>query len=236
MNQNANIDDIMSSIRTGVESESGKAPSGSADLLEQAAQEATAADAAAEGVAENSDDDILELTPAEMASPAAAAPATPAEGITDILGVATLSGADEAADEFDKLLAEIGEEKKTRAAAVEAQKEALLADIEPLGTPEAAADTAADIAPEVPAETMPVEAPPALEEPPVFQAAPAAALSAEGAPTVGMIEGENGSMNLVLPAEVLIQALRPMVQQWLQQNLAPITEKLVQAEIAKLNS
>lgn len=206
------IDDIMSSIRESVATESTKVGQGNDDLLNAAA--------------ETADDDVLELTPAELATPAAAPAAT--VDVTDILGVSTLSPADEAADEFDKLLAEIGQEKQQRAAEVQAQKEALLADVEPLGTE--------------PMPTPPLtdeEAGTALNETPMTEpvaAAPVAvpASSTSATHTVGMLPGSDG-LQLVLPAEVLAIALRPMVQGWLDANLPKVVEQLVQAEIAKLN-
>ena len=219
MNTNAKLDDIMSSIRTGVEAESGKTPSGSADLVDQAAAEAAAAEAA--------DDDVLELTPAEQVAPPAAAPeANP----TDVLGVPALAPSDEASDEFDKLLAEISQEKQTRAAAVQAHKEALLADIEPLGA-EPLAPPAAEAT--APAAGPVADAAAGMPQPMATTPMPAAPA---GAHTVNAVTGEGGDMQLVLPAEVLAIALRPMVQQWLDANLAGVVERLVQAEIAKLNN
>lgn len=260
----ADLDDIMSSIRTSVEAESGKPPEGSADLIEQAAAEA----AVAETQEASADDDVLELTAADMtaapaptpvptpnSSPAPApAPApAPDAAIAEVLGVPSLSPADEAADEFDKLLAEISAEKQTRAAEVAAVKEALLADIEPLGATEKPA-------PEV-LEEVPVETAPAAEEAAVeatvtetpdsaeASAKPVVHASAQSAPVpltsmpmlaattheMGMIAGQSGGMQLTLPAEVLAMALRPMVQNWLNANLPNVVERLVREEIAKLN-
>lgn len=222
------IDDIMSSIRDSVAAEGPKVGT-NADLLEAAA----VADADPESSPDASDDDVLELTPAELTAPAAqpeVAKAAPPVDVQDILGVATLAPEDSAADEFDKLLAEIGQEKQQRAAAVEAQKEALLAEIEPLGSPEPEPVTTV-----APAEALNAEA---------FNPAPPAAAAIETAPatpvvptsthTVGTIETASG-MQLVLPTEVLAVALRPMVQGWLEANLPKVVEQLVQAEIAKLN-
>ena len=207
------IDDIMSSIRESVATESTKVGQGNDDLLNAAAAAA--------------DDDVLELTPAELATPVAT-PAAATVDTADILGVPTLSPADEAADEFDKLLAEIGQEKQQRAAEVQAQKEALLADVEPLGTESmptpALADEEARTALNEAPVTEPVAATPVV--------APAASTSATH--TVGMLPGSDG-LQLVLPAEVLAIALRPMVQGWLDANLPKVVEQLVQAEIAKLN-
>jgi cell pole-organizing protein PopZ len=197
------IDDIMSSIRASVATESTKVGQGNEDLINAADEE----------------DDVLELTPAELApaAPEAAAPAT------------------EASDEFDQLLAQIGEEKQQRAAAIQAQKEALLADIEPLGNP-------ANVAPAVPEATVPMPVPSApladAAERPADASSPAAVAEPSQAAAVGqqvsLLPGSDG-LQLVLPTEVLAVALRPMVQGWLEANLPKVVEQLVQAEIAKLN-
>jgi uncharacterized protein len=222
MNTQAELDDIMSSIRNSVEAESSKAPEGSADLIEQAAAEAAGAEQAEAGA----DDEILELTTADMT---AAPTVATASAVADVLGVPST---DDAADEFDKLLAEISAEKQTRAAEVAAVKEALLADIEPLGeTPQPAA---------APVEEMGEAATPDLAPP---TAAAPSHLPAAAEPMalnstiheMGMVEGADGSMQLTLPPEVLAMALRPMVQSWLNANLAGVVERLVREEIAKLN-
>lgn len=212
----AEIDDILSSIRESVAAEGPKVGSNE-DLIDAAA-------------AEGADDDILELTPAELTTPAPptlpAAQANAAVDVNDILGVPSVPAADTAADEFDKLLAEIGQEKQQRAAEVQAQKEALLADVEPLG--------AEPTAPEVAAEE-PAAQPQATEVLPELPAAPiATSLPSAGTHTLGALQTAEG-MQLVLPAEVLAVALRPMVQGWLEANLPKVVEQLVQAEIAKLN-
>lgn len=228
----ADLDDIMSSIRTSVEAESAKPVEGSADLIEQAAAEAAVAEAATDA-----DDDVLELTAADMTTapaPEAVPAVAPAANVADVLGVPST---DDAADEFDKLLAEISAEKQTRAAEVAAVKEALLADIEPLGeVPAAQEPVAAEPAPTV--EPEPTPAAPVAEVP---AAAPAVALPSQepSGPTtthaMGMVEGADGSMQLTLPPEVLAMALRPMVQSWLNANLSGVVERLVREEIAKLN-
>ncbi|MCA3244373.1 MAG: DUF2497 domain-containing protein [Alphaproteobacteria bacterium] len=219
------IDDIMSSIRESVATESTKVGQGNDDLLNAAANE----------------DDVLELTPAELTSPAAAPTALPPGNAADILGVPTLSPADEAADEFDKLLAEIGQEKQQRAAEIQAQKAALLADVEPLGAEPLAAPAVPESSPTLPeaADTDAALGSPATEPtalPPM--AAPVAAQPVVAPPVathkVGMLPGSDG-LQLVLPTEVLAAALRPMVQGWLDANLPKVVEQLVQAEIAKLN-
>jgi uncharacterized protein len=214
----AEIDDILSSIRESVAAEGPKVGSNE-DLINAAAEE-------------GADDDILELTPAELTTPAPAAPvANEAANVEDILGVPSVPANDTAADEFDKLLAEIGQEKQQRAAEVQAQKEALLADVEPLGTePEPIAQLAPEALAELQAESHgPEETLPAT---PIES--PATPLPATGTHTLGALQTAEG-MQLVLPAEVLAVALRPMVQGWLEANLPKVVEQLVQAEIAKLN-
>lgn len=248
------LDDIMSSIRTGVEAESGKPPAGSADLVDQAAAEAAAAEAATPDDAEN-DDDVLELTAADMApapepQSAPVASASTNDAVADILGIPSLAPGENADDEFDKLLAEISAEKQTRAAEVEAVKEALLADIEPLGevpvayepvaeTPAMDMPAAPETVQEPTTETQPEAMPEMAQSIAADIAAPIADVTMPATPAttheMGMIAGADGGMQLTLPAEVLAMALRPMVQNWLNANLSGVVERLVREEIAKLN-
>jgi hypothetical protein len=62
----------------------------------------------------------------------------------------------------------------------------------------------------------------------VAPAAPAAEMMPLG------IVSDVADLQVALPAEVLAAALRPLVQTWLEQNLAGVVERLVQAEISKL--
>jgi cell pole-organizing protein PopZ len=130
--------------------------------------------------------------------------------ITSAGPVAAPAAPTEASDEFDKLLSQISDDQKKSIASAEEQKQALLAEEDPLG------------------ETIPVAKPAKAE---VAVATPAANGS------VFRVEalGDGGAPQVALPAEVLAMALRPMVQEWLQENLAGIVEKLVKDEISKMN-
>lgn len=217
----ASMDDILSSIRSSVEEEQEKVASG----------EAQATPLEGDGA-----DDVLELTPDEMVQ-------SPEDEKTIDIGTFNAAGdvndvvtaptpqptpepqpGGDAADEFDRLLAEISVEKEHKAAAVEAQKALLLADDEPLGGP-VDAPGVLPLEPVAHAEPEPVYD---AAEPPVAATAPAA-----GGSMVASMASDG--LNLVLPAEVLAMALRPMVQEWLNANLSGVVERLVQAEIAKLN-
>lgn len=128
----------------------------------------------------------------------------------------------DAADEFDRLLAEISEEKEQTAASVEDAKKALLAEEEPLGTTEETVDVAAVAAV---AEQLASEEISATEAPATDGGGAAYTLQ-----TVQTGEG----VQIALPAEVLAMALRPMVQDWLKANLPGVVERLVKDEISKM--
>lgn len=243
--QQAEMEDILSSIRTTLAEETAKVGSGSADLIDAAAQ----------------DDEVLELTSAEMLDVSGSAPSANGEELIDIAAFAqtgetkvaepAVSGgavdplgeelpvvvvadpapepaaapaaAGGAADEFDRLLAEISQEQKQQISAAEEQKQALLAEEEPLG-----ADAVAPV-------NMAVEMP---EQQPVVpvsaETVTAAALPAfQQQYQLGTVESVDG-VQIALPAEVLAMALRPMVQQWLNDNLSAVVERLVKDEISKL--
>lgn len=234
----AEMEDIISSIRTTLAEETAKV-SGSAP-------EAAKAD----------EEEILELTPEEMVG---AAPAAGGEDLVDIsafaasgveqpasavatsaddlLGEAPVAAPAPApakaapvaapaaggeADEFDKLLNQISAEQQKQIAAAEEQKQALLAEEEPLDALEAPA--AAEAALEAPA------AAPAAQ--PVNGGANGT-VNGNGHHT--MVASAMGGSQIAFPAEVLAMALRPMVQEWLQANLPGVVEKLVKDEIGKLN-
>jgi cell pole-organizing protein PopZ len=263
----ADIDDIMSSIRTGVEEGGSKV--GEHDLLEAAAQSDGPEDPTALPEAPAAeDDDILELSADEMVPEAEASstPATEDDAVVDLAafgssGETTMvaapaatpldaepvaaalqpqaeaapapaadapveASADASADDFDKLLADMAAQKEIQAAEVERKKQELLAEEEPLGAEALAtvlavdsADTseepADDAEPEQADDETPAEAP----------AAPSFKLD--------MVDVGAGPQ-VAFPAEVLAMALRPMVQQWLADNLPSVVEKLMKEEIAKM--
>lgn len=113
--------------------------------------------------------------------------------------------ADGSDDAFDKLLNEIKLEKETSHAD---RVESLLGD----------------------------EAEAAQAEPEVAEvAAPEGALAAEGVQRLELaaIPGPTG-LQVALPAEVLAEALRPLISQWLSQNLPGVVEQMVREEILKI--
>ena len=159
----------------------------------------------------------------------------------------------DAADEFDRLLAEISEEKQNQASEAEDKKKAFLAEEEPLGGQEGPVPSAVDEAgeviaeepaadglesaaaePEVAGEPVPegeVEAEAVAEE---IQDEMVEAVADEAARyTLQTVETSDG-VQVALPAEVLAMALRPMVKDWLEQNLPDVVERLVKDEITKL--
>lgn len=233
------MEDILSSIRTTMAEETAKVGSGSTDLIDAAAKQ-------------DGEEDVLELSPAEMvpdsgqavaeeglidleafASKGESKPADPAtigqahEELTtpplaasepDVAVAAAESASpEEAADEFDRLLAEISQEQENQVAAVEVHKQALLDDEEPLGAPAA-----------VPAQPQIAQ---------VAERVAVQALSGVIPATVTYApDAAPGTLpQVAFPAEVLAMALRPMVQEWLTQNLPGVVEQLVKAEIDKLS-
>jgi cell pole-organizing protein PopZ len=144
------------------------------------------------------------------AAPAASEPPPAAEGSAE--------------DEMDRLLAEI----KQTAAAPAAVNDALLALDEPV------AEEVPGVEPEVqePVVEQPGEAAapmdvPAVESSSVAPHAPANRMN------LSLIPGVSG-MQLALPAEILAEALRPLVQDWVRENLPHVVERLVAEEISKM--
>lgn len=272
--QQAEMEDILSSIRTTLAEETAKVGGGSADLIDAAA----------------ADDDVLELTSAEMldvsghaqvAPPASAEdlidiaaftqtgetkpadPAALANPAEDLLGEpvsasgvaaapepvvaaaeagaisAPAPAAAPAADEFDRLLAEISQEQKQQVSVAEEQRQALLAEEEPLGVEEhaeqiAAADPVVEPVVTAAEESLATAAAATTALPLTAESLTAAALPGlQQHYRLGTVESSDG-VQIALPAEILAMALRPMVQQWLNDNLSTVVERLVKDEISKL--
>ncbi len=254
----AELDDIMSSIRSGVQEEGGKVGSGSADLIDAAAAQDDAADEAADeaDVLELSETDMLQAADGNAAGTAAESDelldldafaangeAKPAETQAEAVGpelqaapAETAPAADSAGDEFDRLLAEISQEQQQQVAASAISKEALMAEEEPLGGQ--SGDVAADVpAEEVAAETAPLAAEtvePAEVEIPQKEMPQKLENAAPPRMSLSLVDGADGPQ-VALPAEILAMALRPMVQDWLAENLPAVVEKLVKDEISKLS-
>jgi cell pole-organizing protein PopZ len=224
-----------------VEDEQSKVGMGSSDLIDAAAEQ-------------DGDEDVLELSAADMvgapaakadeadelidiAAFAASGEAKPVNGETaaalaaDILGEMGATPAAEApteaapqggaADEFDRLLAEISQEQQQNVAAAEVSKQALMDEEEPLGTEANVENDMSELTEAVQAEAI---------------AAATADLGGIAAGTnfaLSSVQGPEG-MQIAFPAEVLAMALRPMVQEWLSKNLPGVVEKLVKEEISKL--
>ncbi len=254
----AAMEDILSSIRTTMAEETAKVGSGSADLIDAAAEqdggeddvlELSASDMVAAPAAADEIDELIDIAAfastgeakaldsqaaaavaADMlADPSAAAP----EG-ADVLDVEPVAApaapaAGEAADEFDRLLAEISQEQQQQVAASEVTKQALMAEEEPLGA-EAVAEEVVEEQPVV-AEEVSAGLAEAVEAAAVAQMAPAAGAAASF--SLSSVQGPEG-VQIAFPAEVLAMALRPMVQDWLSKNLPGVVEKLVKEEISKL--
>ncbi|RYG58056.1 MAG: DUF2497 domain-containing protein, partial [Alphaproteobacteria bacterium] len=248
------MEDILTSIRTGVEDETAKVGRGSADLIDAAA-------------AQDGEEDVLELSADDMiGSPVedeaeelidiaafatngeakAVDRQTAADLAADILGEAPQAepvaveavpevNVEGAADEFDRLLAEISQEQQQQVAAAHVTKQALMDEEDPLGAePEVADDVA--VVDEIEAEPEDMVA--SLEDAVVAESVAAFVppVATEGAPkslSVSAFESADG-VQLAFPAEVLAMALRPMVQDWLTKNLPSVVERLVKDEISKL--
>lgn len=246
----AAMEDILSSIRTTMAEETAKVGSGSADLIDAAAEQ------------DGAEDDVLELSASDMvASPAASSDdidelidiaafassgeakavdaqtaaamaadmlgeSLPTEQVAEVPPVETpvAAAGGEAADEFDRLLAEISQEQQQNVAASEVTKQALMDEEDPLGSEDVAAE-------DVAAAEVPVGLAEAVEEAAVAQLAPVAAGAASF--SLSSVQGPEG-VQIAFPAEVLAMALRPMVQEWLSKNLPGVVEKLVKEEISKL--
>lgn len=251
----ADMDDILSSIRSGVAEEGSKVGTGSADLIEAA----DADNGAEDDVLELSETDMVAVTEPDLGGAAGAGEelidldafgtsgeaktlageANVADGLlTAEPAAAAATGMGDAADEFDRLLAEISQEQQQQVVASKISKEELLAEEVPLGTEE-------PVAVEEPAEAVAEESAGEL----VAEAAGDVDVTEEAAMAMtesvvqatvgrarfelGAVQGPDG-VQIAFPAEVLAMALRPMVQEWLSKNLPDVVEKLVKEEISKL--
>jgi uncharacterized protein len=247
------MEDILTSIRTSMAEETAKVGSGSSDLIDAAAAqdgeddvlELSADDMVGAQDAASEDDELIDIS--AFGTSGEAKPVngqSAADLVKDLLDeggqgtdaqAETPADADAgAADEFDRLLAEISQEQQQQVAAAEMTKQALMDEEAPLGE-EPAAEVAGAEAVAV-AETAPV-----VETPQLAETIEAAAVAELGAGVAGLapsyslstVEG-SGGVQVAFPAEVLAMALRPMVQDWLSKNLPGVVEKLVKEEISKL--
>jgi cell pole-organizing protein PopZ len=222
--QQTNMEEILTSIRTTLAEETAKAgtPAAPAELVEVSDEEVLAlseADVAPSGEVEAPAEEIVDLTAfgqGEMKMQSAADMPAP----TDVLGQ--------------------GEPEQPAAAPVVAPVPAAVAPVTepavpaPAPTPASAVtdDHLDKLISEISATPAPVLASPAAA-PTAPVAAPASSSAAPEMMPLGLVN-DVADLQVALPAEVLAAALRPLVQTWLEQNLAGVVERLVQAEISKL--
>src|SRR5690606_37766801 len=121
---------------------------------------------------------------------------------------------------FDRLLAELGQEGDVQQEAAKAAADELKGDEATAGDPTEAASE------EVEATPAPAEVTEKVVEKTVEVSASRISLP--------VVEG-TGDLQVAFPAEVLAAALRPMVKDWVEENLSQIVEKLVREEISKLS-
>lgn len=203
--QNAQMDEILSSIRDIVKEETDRAP----------------AEKPAPAAAQSPADDVLELTEAEVVSaPDDAAAAT--EDLVDI-----------------KTFAETGETQAPQAADVQKARSAYTDADTAEAAPAAAQNTpsAEDLMAEMAAgaadsddtETQVV----AEKAAPAATPAPQPKAQAPKTVALNAIPAASG-LQVGFPVEVLAEALRPLVKNWVEANLPEIVEKLVREELSRL--
>ncbi|HEX2858693.1 MAG TPA: DUF2497 domain-containing protein [Alphaproteobacteria bacterium] len=205
--QQTNMEEILTSIRTTLAEETAKAGT-------------PAATAVAE---EMSDEEVLALSEADVM------PAANAEETVDLAafgqeGEVKMQPAANVSANADVL----GEGPETPVAATAAPAAPVEAAAAPAATPAPAkqADDLDKLIAEIASEPAPAAAP----------TVPAASAGVANAPVSLGLVGDVADLQVALPAEVLAAALRPLVQTWLEQNLAGVVERLVQAEISKLSN
>lgn len=240
MSQNNNsMEDILTSIRTSVEEETAKATGGEQavgdDVLALSEEDITG-DAAG-----GADDELIDIDafansgeakaaskvdtasdPLGVNAPAVAAPPPEAKAAEPAAPAAPAAGGPDevkaAEDDFDRLLAEL-ETPAGEAPAAPA----------PEAAPEAPA--VEEVVAEVPVDPAPAPAPAAAA--PAAVAAPAVA-APSGRLELAAIETVDG-LQVAFPAEVLAAALRPLVKDWVAENMPGVVERLVKEEIAKIS-
>ena len=238
--QTESMEAILTSIRSGVEG----AANGGGDVVELAPDDIVEDAAGTNGHAVDvpDGDELIDINafamggeekPAEnvtagadllgendvLPEAAAAVEDVPAAAAPVVAPVASVDDSKKAAaeDEFDKLLAELGSEEKAAVPEPVVASDPTLAPVEPEPVVE---------------EVVPAEEAVAVE--PIKAAPVEIAVPANGARMVlPALEGVGG-LQVAFPAEVLAAALRPMVKDWVAENLPAIVERLVKEEIGKL--
>lgn len=236
--QNASMDEILSSIRSIVKEEEqrpGSTPDADDDILEltDAVEEEEAPVATAQQVEQAPKEEFVDIktfaetgqsVPADNAAVDAARQKYESETapVTD----EQKQAAPEAAElpSTDELVAEMANEALVDKAVAET------ADAE---TQASAGAPAAEEATAAPQEDV-AEAPAPAAAPAVEAPAASAPSFAAGKPvSLKAIPGAQG-LQVAFPVEVLAEALRPMIKDWVEANLSTIVEKLVREELSRL--
>lgn len=229
--QNASMDEILSSIRSIVKEEEqrpGSTPDADDDILELTEVmdepemvEAEEAEAATE---EFVDINAFAATGETVAADEAAVEAARQKYESE---TAPVSDEQKPATELpstDELLAEMADESLVEKAVTETAEAAEAAQ----------AVEAAPVAAEQPAVEDSFEETPLAQPKPAEAAAPVAAAPLAGKPvSLKAVPGAQG-LQVAFPVEVLAEALRPMIKDWVEDNLPTIVEKLVREELSRL--
>lgn len=240
------MEDILTSIRTSVEEETAKVAGG--DGAGEDVLSLSDTDIVAEAGSAPTDDELIDIDAfansgeakpasnvavgadplgvnAPVAAPAAAAEPAPAPADAPAAAAAAPAPAGDEAkaaeDEFDRLLAEL---ETPGAPAAEAPAAA--------AAPAAAPAVAVD---EVVEEVVATPAPAPVSAPTPVAAAAPLPVSSGGRLELAAIESVDG-LQVAFPAEVLAAALRPLVKDWVAENLPAVVERLVKDEIAKISA
>ncbi len=205
--QNASMDEILSSIRDIVKEEAGSDDAQATPTEKKEA--APAADSAQTTPPEDAKVDDSDIE-AMMA-------AAQEEGATEAAAEAT----DEAEDDVLELTETVDESNTQATAEASAEEttpdETLAKEPAPVADPEPQEEAQEEVKAEAPAKPEAKVAPGSTNEQVFLNAMP----SAKG-------------LQLAFPVEVLAEALRPLVKDWVSQNLPDIVERLVREELSRL--
>lgn len=153
------------------------------------------------------------------------------DAVTEPAPAAAAAVAEEEEDEDVLELTEVVEDNTTRASA-ETTEPAADAEAAPevdAAQSEPAAEVEAEASAEQPAVAEPAPAPVA----PSVEPAAAATAAPEKRVHLNALPSAQG-LQLAFPVEVLAEALRPLVRDWVSDNLPDIVERLVREELSKL--
>lgn len=227
--QNASMDEILSSIRSIVKEEEqrpGSTPDADDDvweLTETVEDETAAAEAPAAATEDFVDINAFAKSGESVAAEAAAVNAARQQYESETAPVSEDQKPAAELPSTDELLAEMANESLVDKAVAETAAAAEAAQASAPAAPEAAAE-------EETFEEVPLAAKPQAEAP----AAPVAASPLAGKPvSLKAVPGAQG-LQVAFPVEVLAEALRPMIKDWVEANLPTIVEKLVREELSRL--